>query len=150
MNRRLWQITQEAIEDIAISFADFMLISGPAVVLLYSTRWVFGNMMGNLFTISPPGYVSRLLPAGAGDVKIPLVPGYALDEPFDYVRHMKFIYIGAMTLLLYGFLIMLMYFVLHPSEALKASWDTLIAGGWDALKSGWGAIIDLFAKGMAT
>lgn len=117
--KRMWHSAQEAAEDTALSFGDFMIISGPIVIALYVSRWVFGNMMGNLFTrqITLPG----ALPVNgkAPQVEVHMVPGYEVGDMLDYVRHMKFLLVGAITLMIYGFMAIVLYYTFRPTELVK-------------------------------
>lgn len=126
--KQAWQLFQEGAEDAALSFTDFFLLSGPIVVSLYFSRWFLGNMMGELFTkeVTLPG------PGSVGDIKVKLklFPPYALADMQDFVRHFKVLIVGGITLIIYGFIIMLLYYYTHWAEAIIA-----------AVKAGWTAII---------
>lgn len=127
-----WQWLQEAVEDWALSFTDFFLLSGPVNIALYMSRWVFGNMMGSLFTKS----IKAPLPqAIQGDqqlyVKVKIFPPYSLFDTLDYVRHIKFILIAALTLMIYGLIIMVLYYASHWGAAVIL---VLKAGLWPIIR----------------
>lgn len=122
--RRGWQTAQEVAEDTALSFADFLIISGPTAIILYAVRWIGGNLMGRLFTkrITPPLPYSLVIPS----VTVPLVPGYSIADPLDHLRHVKIFLIAALTLVVWGFILILLYYVTHPLQAVFDSFKTLV------------------------
>ncbi len=122
--RRGWQTAQEVVENLALSFADFLIISGPTAIILYATRWIGGNMMGGLLrkSISPPPPYNLLIPS----VTVPLVPGYDIADPLDHLRHAKIFLIAALTLVVWGFILILLYYVTHPVQAVFDAFKTLV------------------------
>jgi hypothetical protein len=86
-----WQAAQEALEELA--FASFML-TGPLVLLAYVTRWFGGNMMN-----------------------LRLTPAYEFSDPIDYERHIKAIIIGALSFIVWGLIIVVLYYVTNPGQA---------------------------------
>lgn len=117
--KRGWQIAQEVVEDLVIE--TFFLLN-LVLIPMYLTRWIGGNMMGGLFTIS------RDVPGG-GKVSLKLIPGYSLADPFDYVRHMKFLLLAVLPLAILGFILMLLYFWVNWANIF----DPNIRGLWGAL-----------------
>ena len=115
-----WQIRQEVAEITALSLADFFLISGPVTVGLYFLRWVVGNMMGEMFTDN----VDLL---GVGAVSRQRIPGYSLSDPLDYIRHWKFMMIGFFTIIIYGFMSIILYYIFHPAALTKLGWPAFSA-----------------------
>lgn len=124
--KRGWQIAQEVVEDLVIpSFflADLVLIP------LYLVRWIGGNMMGGLFTIT------RTLPGIPGisseqKISIKLIPGYSLADPLDYVRHFKFLLLAVLPLAILGFILMLLYFWTNWAKlddpTIRGIWSEII------------------------
>jgi hypothetical protein len=120
--KKLWQWFQEGAEDMALSMTDFFLLSGPIVIGLYLSRWMFGNMLGALFTknftvpgVGQEGFVT----------KVKIFPPYSLIDGMDYIRHIKVLIIGSITLIIYGLIIMLLYYVTHPVQAAGAALSSL-------------------------
>lgn len=131
--KQAWQNAQEAVEIWALSFADFLLISGPLTVALYISRWMFGNMMGELFKKEVEIPFSGAITGGEPTkISIKIFPPYTLSDIQDHERHAKILVIGSATLIIYGFIIMLLYYITHPWEATV-----------DALKTSWGLIIGI-------
>ncbi len=126
--KRGWQIAQEVVEDMALSLSDFFLFTGPAVVGLYLIRWIGGNMMGGLFVKEVT--LPALLGQGQGEQKfyVQLIPGYSIDDPIDYVRHIKFLVVAAITGIIYGIIFLILYLALNPTEAAKLGLKALTAG----------------------
>lgn len=126
--KRVWQSAQEAVEDFALSFADFFIFSGPAALAIYFARWIGGNVMGGMLrkTISAPAPFNTLVPS----IEVQLVPSYSVADPLDLVRHIKILIIGGLTLLVYGFIVMLMYMISHPDLVAKIAalhvWQSII------------------------
>ncbi len=114
--KRGWQMAQEVAEDQAIGTLPVILFSGIYPVAIYVIRWIFGNMMGGLFTIQ------RKAPAfmfpGEQDIKVKVVPGYSLTEPLDWVRHMKFLFIGGMMAIMVAIFAISLYALLDPCMLL--------------------------------
>lgn len=120
--KKMWQWFQEGAEDMALSMTDFFLLSGPIVIGLYLSRWMFGNMLGALFTknftvpgVGQEGFVT----------KVKIFPPYSLIDGMDYIRHIKVLIIGSITLIIYGLIIMLLYYVTHPVQAAGAALSSL-------------------------
>lgn len=65
---RIWQLAEEGIQDFALSFADLMLISGPAAVTMFMVRFLGGNVFGGSGT------------ATFRDISVPRIPGYSIPE----------------------------------------------------------------------
>lgn len=124
--KRGWQIAQEAVEDLVIE--TFFLLD-LVLIPMYFVRWIGGNMMGGLFTIS------REMPGLPGTtagqkINIKLIPGYSLADPIDYVRHIKFLLLAVLPLAILGFLIMLVYFWINWANIfdpnIRAIWQGVI------------------------
>lgn len=137
--KQSWQFLQESVEDWALSLTDLFLISGPVTVGLYVLRWMGGNMMGDMFTkeVKPP------LPPGIPkdmefSIQVKIFPPYAFGDLQDNERHMKVLIIGAITALIYGFMIMVLYYWTHWLETILL-----------AIRTGWSAIIDLLRAAFA-
>ncbi|MBI5467212.1 MAG: hypothetical protein HY975_03290 [Candidatus Kerfeldbacteria bacterium] len=136
--KRVWQAAQEGVEDVALSFADFFLFSGPATIILYFTRWIGGNVMGGMLrkNITPPPPYNALVPS----IDVQLVPSYSTSDPLDLIRHAKLFIIGGITVVIYGFIVMLLYMVTHPSQVAQVAGLQI----WQAIIAPFQAIIDLF------
>lgn len=129
--KQAWQYAQEVSEDGALSIAGF-LIFAPISIGLYILRWMFGNMMGDLFKkeVTIP-FSSAITGGETSKISLKIFPPYALADLQDYERHFKFILIGGLTIIIVGFITMLLYYYTHPVKALI-----------DAFKLGWQAIIN--------
>lgn len=125
--RRAWQAAQEVAEDTTLGTLYMIFITGPVVAALYVTRWVGGNMFGEMLTRE------------VGGISIPLVPGYAIGDLVDYSHHVKSLLISLVTIFLYGFLIMLFYYWTHWTATFALTLDAGVRGGWQY-------IIDLLGK----
>lgn len=103
--RRRWQYAQEGVENLAFSFVDLMIISGPVVLLFFFARFVVGNLYSGGPTVS------------FRSTKVPLVPGYTVVE--GLYRTAKFLFIGLITGAVYSAIIMAGYVYTHPLETIK-------------------------------
>lgn len=103
--RRGWQYGQEAVEDLAFSFIDFTLISGLAMLLIYSIRLVVGNFFGG-----GPQIKFR-------EFSMPLVPGYTIVE--GIYRTAKALIIALITGVIYSALLIAGYIATHPWDVIK-------------------------------
>lgn len=100
-----WQYVQEGVEDFAIAFADFMIFSGPAAILIYFIRLVVGT-----FYSGGPSVSFR-------NISVPLVPGYSVVE--GLYRTLKIIWIALISGAVYAALIFTAYIFVHPQDAVK-------------------------------
>ena len=101
---RGWQYAQEAVEDFAFTFTDFMLVSGPAVILIFLVRMIVGNWMNGGPQISYHG------------ISVPMVPPMGWVEAT--FRTAKFLFV-AVVIFYYNIAGgILLFFVTNPKEVL--------------------------------
>ena len=102
---KVWQFTQEAVEDLALSFVDFMIISGPLVMILFFLRLVVGNMLNGGSEINYKG------------VRVPFVPPMGIVE--GIFRSGKFLFISIISLTVYATGGTVLYVLTNPVESLS-------------------------------
>lgn len=102
---RIWQMTEEGIEDFALSFMDLMIFSGPAVIMMFLVRLFGGNLFGGSGTVS------------FREITVPRIPGYGAAEGFYRVG--KVLFIGLITGLIYTLFFFIVTFIAHPELIAK-------------------------------
>lgn len=103
---RVWQLTEEGVQDFALSFMDLMLFSGPAAVAMFVTRLIGGNLLGGSGTIS------------FREVTVPRIPGYSSVLEGAY-KGGKVLLIGLVTGLIYSIIILLVVMISNPGLIVK-------------------------------
>jgi len=99
-----WTAVHETLEDLSLSFLDFMIISGPLTLFAFGLR-LFSPLYGKLVTLRISGF------------EVPLIPSFTL--PMLATRASKTLVIGLLTSLIWGTIFLLFYLATHPLEALK-------------------------------
>ncbi|MBI3572849.1 MAG: hypothetical protein HY092_01475 [Candidatus Kerfeldbacteria bacterium] len=101
---KAWDKFQMGTETTAMSFVDLMLISGPAAILLFWFRLVFGNFLG--------GSGRRRV----GTVTVDFIPGYSAAS---MVMHGgPIIWIHAVTAIVYSTIFLAAFIVTHPGSSV--------------------------------
>lgn len=97
---RAWQLAEEGLQDFALSFADFMLLSGPATVVIFIIRLFGGNLFGGSGSIT------------FREVSVPRIPGYSIPE--GTYKAGKVFLIGIISGLIYSLILLLIVVLVNP------------------------------------
>ncbi|GEM_PF-2983157 len=102
---KVWQLAEEGIQDFALSFADLMLLSGPAAVTMFLIRLIGGNVFGGSGTVT------------YREMSIPRIPGYSVPE--GTYRAGKVFLIGVVSGSIYLVIFFLAVAIANPGLILK-------------------------------
>lgn len=112
---RVWSLIEEGVEDFALSFLDFMLISGPTAVGIFIVRLIGGNLMGGAGTVSFRG------------VSVPRIPGYT-TIPEGIYRFGKVLLIGLISGLIYFTIIFVVILLTNPQLIVQQLLCSIFSG----------------------
>lgn len=102
--RSIYTVAHETAEETCLTFADFGIISGPTSIGLYLAR-LGAFAYGGIFTIKVKG------------VEIPLIPTYTLPELI--VRTSKILIVAAITAVVWGLIIVIVWAMFNPIDAFE-------------------------------
>lgn len=122
---RVWQYAEEGVQDFALSFADLMLLSGPATLMIFLIRFIGGNIFGGAGTIT------------FREISVPRIPGYSVPE--GTYKAGKILLIGLITGLLYALILLVVIALANPLLILQIG-----------LCSVFGPIVSLFGSSVCS
>ncbi|MFC1687169.1 hypothetical protein ACFL0L_01145 [Patescibacteria group bacterium] len=109
--RTAWTLVHETLENTALSFLDFMVISGPFTILVFILR-LFAPLYNKLATFRFRG------------IEVPLIPSFTLQMLVP--RAAKTLLVAMITFIVYSSVYLLFYFATHKVEALKFITQTFL------------------------
>ncbi len=112
VSRKGWGMVHESLEDTALSFVDFDIISGPATIIVYLVR-LGAYLYGRIVTVNVQG------------VKVPFIPTFTMPELV--VRSSKTLIIAIMTIAVWGIIYLTIWILTSPVDAaIKIFGQTLV------------------------